>query len=97
MIKDFLFKNMEHINPDEIWFQQDGATCHTATVTIELLKSKFADKLISKIGPVNWPARSCGLTPLDYFLWGYDKSQIYADKLATINALESKISRVILA
>jgi len=96
MINDFLFKNMEHINPDEIWFQQDGATCHTATVTIELLKSKFGDKLISKNGPVNWPARSCDLTFLDYFLWGYVKSQIYADKPATINALESNISRVIL-
>jgi len=96
MLKQFLFKNMEHINPEEIWFQQDGATCHTAAVTIELLKSKFGQKLITKNGPVNWPARSCDLTPLDYFLWGYLKSQVYADKPATINALESNISRVIL-
>ena len=59
MINDFLFENMDDIDQDEMWFQQDGATCHTAVATIDLLKSKFGDKLISRNGPVNWPARSC--------------------------------------
>ncbi|GFY05755.1 uncharacterized protein TNCV_4404221 [Trichonephila clavipes] len=55
----------------ELWFQQDGATCHTARATIDLLlKDTFGDRLISRFGPVNWPPRSCDLTPLDY-LWGY--------------------------
>ena len=95
MINDFLFENMDDIDPDEMWFQQDGATCHTAIATIDLLKSKFGDKLISRNGPVNWPARSCDLTPLDYFLWGYVKSLVYADKPATIDALEANIVRVL--
>ncbi|GFX94377.1 hypothetical protein TNCV_4294221 [Trichonephila clavipes] len=47
----------------ELWFQQDGATCHTARATIDLLKDTFGDRLISRFGPVNWPPRSCGLTP----------------------------------
>ena len=81
---------MDDIDPEEMWFQQDGATCHTATATIDLLKSKFDDKLISRNGPVNWPPRSCDLTPLDYFLWGYVKSLVYADK-PTIDALEASI------
>ncbi|GFU14906.1 uncharacterized protein TNCV_3386901 [Trichonephila clavipes] len=55
------------------WFQQDGATCHAARATIDLLKDTFGDRLISRFGPVNWPPRSCDLTPLDYFLWGYVK------------------------
>ena len=54
MINDFLFENMDDIDPDEMWFQQDGATCHTATATIDLLKSKFGDKLISRNGPFNF-------------------------------------------
>ncbi|GFY04745.1 uncharacterized protein TNCV_419991 [Trichonephila clavipes] len=58
----------------ELWFQQVGATCHTARATIDLLKDTFGDRLISRFGPVNWPPRSCDLTPLDYFLWGYVKS-----------------------
>ncbi|GFU41127.1 uncharacterized protein TNCV_1058551 [Trichonephila clavipes] len=37
----------------ELWFQQDGATCHTARATIDLLKDTFGDRLISRFGPVN--------------------------------------------
>ncbi|GFW93745.1 histone-lysine N-methyltransferase SETMAR [Trichonephila clavipes] len=79
----------------ELWFQQDGATCHTARATIDLLKDTFGDRLISRFGPVNWPPRSCDLTPLDYFLWGYVKSLVYADKPQTLDHLEDKIRRVI--
>ncbi|GFX14102.1 putative transposable element [Trichonephila clavipes] len=79
----------------ELWFQQDGATCHTARATIDLLKDKFGDRLISRFGPVNWPPRSCDLTPLDYFLSGYVKSLVYADKPQTLDHLEDNIRRVI--
>ncbi|GFX23104.1 uncharacterized protein TNCV_2932681 [Trichonephila clavipes] len=79
----------------ELWFQQDRATCHTARATIDLLKDTFGDRLISRFGPVNWPPRSCDLTPLDYFLWGYVKSLVYADKPQTLDHLEDNIHRVI--
>ncbi|GFW28840.1 uncharacterized protein TNCV_201631 [Trichonephila clavipes] len=79
----------------ELWFQQDGATCHTARATIDLLKDTFGDRLISHFGPVNWSPRSCDLTPLDYFLWGYVKSLVYADKPQTLDHLEDNIRRVI--
>ncbi|GFT96219.1 uncharacterized protein TNCV_3906651 [Trichonephila clavipes] len=87
------FKTDEGHN--ELWFQQDGATCHTARATIDLLKDTFGDRLISRFGPVNWPPRSCDLTPLDYFLWGYVKSLVYADKPQTLDHLEDNIRRVI--
>ncbi|GFW86836.1 hypothetical protein TNCV_2809911 [Trichonephila clavipes] len=64
-------------------------------VTIDLLKDTFGDRLISSFGPVNWPPRSCDLTPLDYFLWGYIKSLVYADKPQTLDHLEDNIRRVI--
>ncbi|GFX73192.1 transposable element Tc3 transposase [Trichonephila clavipes] len=84
-------------NPDvqELWFQQDGATCHTARATIDLLKDTFGDRLISRFGPMNWPPRSCDLTPLDYFLWGYVMSLVYVDKPQTLDHLEDNIRRVI--
>ncbi|GFW51607.1 uncharacterized protein TNCV_4212831 [Trichonephila clavipes] len=75
--------------------QQDGATCHTARATIDLLKDTLDDRLISRFGPVNWPPRSCDLTPLDYFLWGYVKSLVYANKPQTFDSLGDNISRVI--
>ncbi|GFU01779.1 DUF4817 domain-containing protein [Trichonephila clavipes] len=68
---------------------------HTARATIDLLKDTFGDHLISRFGPVNWPPRSCDLTPLDYFLWGYVKSLVYADKPQTLDHLEDNIRRVI--
>ncbi|GFU89830.1 transposase [Trichonephila clavipes] len=89
----YFFKNDEGHN--ELWFQQDGATCHTARPTIELLKDTFGDRLISRFGPVNWPPTSCDLTPLDYFLWGYVKSLVYANKPQTLDHLEDNIRRVI--
>ncbi|GFW37647.1 putative LOC100569746 [Trichonephila clavipes] len=63
--------------------------------TIDLLKDTFGDHLISRFGPVNWPPRSYDLTPLDYFLWGYVKSLVYADKPQTLDHLEDNIRRVI--
>ncbi|GFX33616.1 transposable element Tc3 transposase [Trichonephila clavipes] len=93
IIGPYFFKNDEGHN--ELWFQQDGATCHTARATINLLKDTFGDRLISRFGPVNWPPRSCDLTPLDYFLSGYVKSSVYADKPQTLDHLEDNICRVI--
>ncbi|GFV13560.1 putative LOC100569746 [Trichonephila clavipes] len=55
----------------------------------------LGDRLISRFGPVNWPPRSCDLTPLDYFLWDYVKSLVYADKPQTLDHLEDNIRRVI--
>ncbi|GFU32975.1 uncharacterized protein TNCV_4155611 [Trichonephila clavipes] len=85
--------------PSTMWvfscLQQDGATCHTARATIDLLKDTFGDRLISRFGPVNWPSRSCDLTPLDYFVLGYVKSLVYADKPQMLDHLEDNIRRVI--
>ncbi|GFS80520.1 putative DD41D transposase [Trichonephila clavipes] len=91
-------KNEKGLSPrllKELWFQQGGATCHTARATIDLLKDTFGDRLISRFGPVNWPPRSCDLTTLDYFLWGYVKTLVYADKPQTLDHLEDNIRRVI--
>ncbi|GFW06599.1 putative transposable element [Trichonephila clavipes] len=95
MITNFFIPELNNLDVQELWFQQDGATCHTARATIDLLKDTFGDRLISRFGPVNWPPRSCDLTPLDYFLWGYVKSLVYADKPQTLDHLEDNIRRVI--
>ncbi|GFX13424.1 putative transposable element [Trichonephila clavipes] len=95
MITNFFISELNNHDVLELWFQQDGATRHTARATIDLLKDTFGDRLISRFGPVNWPPRSCDLTPLDYFLWGYVKSLVYADKAQTLDHLEDNILRVI--
>ncbi|GFU55100.1 transposable element Tc3 transposase [Trichonephila clavipes] len=95
MITNFFIPELNNHDVQELWFQQDGATCHTARATIDLLKDTFGDRLISRFGPVNWPPRSCDLTPLDYFLWGYVKSLVYVDKPQTLDHLEDNFRRVI--
>ncbi|GFV22940.1 putative DD41D transposase [Trichonephila clavipes] len=95
MITNFFIPELNNHDVQELWFQQDGATCHTARATIDLLKDTFGDRLISRFGPVNWPPRSYDLTPLDYFLRDYVKSLVYADKPQTLDHLEDNIRRVI--
>ncbi|GFV04346.1 integrase catalytic domain-containing protein [Trichonephila clavipes] len=95
IITNFFIPELNNHDVQELWFQQDGATCHTAHATTDLLKDTFGDRLISRFGPVNWPPRSCDLTPLDYFLLGYVMSLVYADKLQTLDHLEDIIRRVI--
>ncbi|GFW45209.1 putative LOC100569746 [Trichonephila clavipes] len=96
MITNFFIPELNNQDVQELGFQQDGATCHTARATIDLLKDTLGDRLILRLGPVNWPPRSCDLTPLDYFLWGYVKSLVYADKPQTLDHFEDNIRRVII-
>ncbi|GFS81932.1 putative DD41D transposase [Trichonephila clavipes] len=95
MITNFFIPELNNNDVHELWFQQEGTTCHTARATIDLLKDTFGDRLISRFGLVNWPPRSCDLTPLDLFLWVYVKSLVYAYKPQTLDHLEDNIRRVI--
>ncbi|EFN63948.1 hypothetical protein EAG_14216, partial [Camponotus floridanus] len=73
MITNFFWPEIEDMDLENMWFQQDGATSHTTRPILALLQEKFPGRVISRFGNVNWPSRSCDLTPLDFFLWGYAK------------------------
>ena len=53
MLKDYLWPELDELGINDMWFQQDGATSHTTRVTIDLLKGKFGERVISRNGPVN--------------------------------------------
>lgn len=91
MIKDFFLPELETVDVDDVYFQQDGAPVHTTRANIAQLNEFFGDRVISRNANVNWPARSCDLTPLDFFLWGYLKSKVYVNKPATIQDLKNNI------
>ncbi|GFV27667.1 hypothetical protein TNCV_3337061 [Trichonephila clavipes] len=44
MITNFFIPELNNHDVQELWFQQDGATCHTARATIDLLKDTFGDR-----------------------------------------------------
>ena len=93
MLEDYLWSELDDLDINDMWFQQDGTTSHTARVTIDLWKGKFGERVISRNGPVEWSPRSCDLTPLDFFLRGHIKSLVYTNKPATLDDLKDNIQR----
>lgn len=75
----------------KIWFQQDGATPHTALITREWLRNHFKRRIISKDFPQEWSPNSPDLSPPDFFLWGYLKDRVYQEKPRTLAHLQKKI------
>ena len=61
------------MNTENIWFQQDGATAHTAGKTMDMLRMNCPLRVISIFGDIPWPSRSPDLSPLDFFLYRYLK------------------------
>ena len=79
MLNEILFTIIEQEDIGNIWFQQDGATCHTAETTLEVLLPAFKDRIISRTMMMSFgQPRSCNLTLLDYYLWGAIKYKCYA-------------------
>lgn len=91
MLEHFLIPKLDALGLVNMWFQQDGATSHTAKATMKLLFQMFPEKIISKNGNVEWPPRSPDLTAPDFFLWGYLKSKVYANKPETLKQLKENI------
>ena len=94
MITDFLWPQLDGMDMKDMWFEQDGATYHSARET-ELFQEKFPGRVISRNGDQNWPPTSCNLTPCNYFLWVFVKSRVYVSKPQTIPELKAEIRRVI--
>ena len=70
------------IDLSSVWFQQDGATAHTARASKSVLREMLPQHVISR-GDFPWPARSPDLSACDYFLWVYLKSRVFITKPRT--------------
>ncbi|GFW06265.1 uncharacterized protein TNCV_37401 [Trichonephila clavipes] len=62
----------------------------TAVKSVAILERRW----IGRGGPVNWPARSPDLSCLDFFIWGHMKSFVYANPVASDEALVARIAIV---
>lgn len=83
---------LNQLHDDELnygYFQQDGATAHTARETIAYLQQFYDNRIISKD---LWPPRSPDLTPLDYFLFPHLKNTIFKEPIHTIEDLKTRIT-----
>ncbi|GFU74389.1 hypothetical protein TNCV_2525581 [Trichonephila clavipes] len=73
MITNFFIPELNNHDVQELWFQQDGATCHTARATIDLLKDAFGHTL----SPKNFDHRSqlYGNRKSSLMSYQFDKNQ----------------------
>ena len=92
--KERYVEMLEHFFPEdsheicsETFFQQDGATPHTAKLSMDWLRERFPERLISSKSDFPWPPRSPDLNPLDFFFWGYMKNVIWKSMVAFLNKL----------
>lgn len=83
----------DQLTENELVYQQDGAPPHYTAPVRQFLNETFPGRWIGRRGPVEWPARSPDLTPLDFFLWGHLKTKVYATQPESLEDLRARIVR----
>ena len=92
MLQNYFIPKLDNLELiEDTVFQQDGAPCHFALQVRQFLNEKFPNRWIGRGGPLSWPPRSPDLTPLDFFLWGHVKSNVYLTKPRSLEDLQAKI------
>jgi len=95
MLETFLRPKLDDVDTEDVWFQQDGATAHTARRSLRVLREMFPRRLISLGGDMEWPARSSDLSPCDFFLWGYLKEKVFKHRPQSLEDLKERIQQEI--
>jgi hypothetical protein len=73
MLQQFLIPQLDEDNEEgRTHFQQEGPPPHYLGEVREYLDTRFPGRLIGRAALIAWPPRSPDLTPLEFFLWGFD-------------------------
>ncbi|GBM12672.1 hypothetical protein AVEN_46157-1 [Araneus ventricosus] len=86
VIADFV-ENLPLHQFRNVWFQHDGAAPHKISNVKQYLMEMSQKQVIGYGGFVECPPSSPDLTPLDFFLWGHIKGQVYATPPPTLQDL----------
>ncbi|GBM07586.1 hypothetical protein AVEN_230023-1 [Araneus ventricosus] len=78
-----------------VWFQHDGAPSHKTSSVKQYLVVEFGEQIIGYGGFQEWPPRSPDLTPMDFFLWGNLKQQVYAARPPTLQDLNDALRMLV--
>jgi hypothetical protein len=84
---------LEHVllHQQHMWFMHDGAPPHFISTVTQHLNQTFGKQWIRHGGPVNWPARSPDLNPLDFWLWGHLKTLVYSALFSDLEVLQQRV------
>ncbi|KAG8235951.1 hypothetical protein J437_LFUL016273 [Ladona fulva] len=82
MLCEWLMPQLQENIPDGI-YQQNGAHPHFHNEVKSFFNEHLPQPWIGCKGPIEWPPRSPDLMPMDFFLWGYEKDNVYIPPLPT--------------
>lgn len=94
MITDFLLPELHRLGYDsmDLCYMHDGAPAHYPETVRQCLNENFGSWIGRGNGAlIAWPPRSPDLNPLDFFLWGFLKTQVYRDNPQTLEEIMQKI------
>ena len=84
--------NEKNIAFGDLKYQQDGATPHTANVTMQYLRQcGFSEIIGDRQG--SWPSHSPDLAPNDFWFWGHLKEEVYNRR--TVFSLKTLKQRIV--
>ena len=90
--EDIIPAIIERELPVNLYLQQDGAPPHYNVEVRQFLNDQFPNAWIGRRGPIEWPARSPDLTPMDFSVWGIIKDLVYQEPPGDIETLKVQIT-----
>lgn len=61
---------------------------HRPSTFVWMIRNSY----IGRYGPVDWPAKSLDINPLELFLWAFAKDQVYRASVYTLSQLKLRIT-----
>jgi hypothetical protein len=89
-----LFEDVPLVVRQKLWFQHDGAPAHCGKDVRQWLNATYPGRWIGRGRPIAWPPRSPALTPMDFFLRGHLKEQVYAVHPRTSEDLVERLTQL---
>jgi hypothetical protein len=97
MLENFLLPKLDDLldehGAEKVWFQQDGATAHTSHRSLGILREMFPGML----SPCEMTSGGtfARFDPVQYFLWGYFKAQVYQHRPQMLECLKEAITQLL--
>ena len=94
MLQNFFTPQLSRFSVNEnMLFQQDWATSHTARMLTNAVNALFPNRVVSRNGDIPWPSRSPDLTPLRLFSLGIPENKSVWNKAKNYRGFKTANSR----
>jgi len=74
-----------------MWYMHDEGPQHFSRIARQNLNDHLPGKWIGSNGPVAWPPRFQDLNPINFYLWGHVKNEVYSTPVISFDELWERI------